>query len=212
MTVRVVARQITVVQPQHPFGMERLFQILLDLLAALWLIAVRSQQTGRSGQDGTLAVAFDGAPFEHEAQMVPVVAPHHLRGKEAAIDLVVVVGGKLHAPAVETEVQQFGTLFAHTGDEAMVARPRVVGGAFHPQDILQHVCRQLLREQFLYRLLFRSDDEQLFAAGNLISHAHIALRHLRQQVAPVGVLMRPSELHTALRIPFRRQKRPLGLR
>ena len=90
---------------------------------------MRRQQTTRGGEDRTPAVALDGAPLEYEVEATDIVASESLSVVEATIEAVVEIGGKLLTPAIETKIEQAAvTLVVDERDEAMIARPRVVGG------------------------------------------------------------------------------------
>ena len=56
---------------------------------------------------------------------------------------------------------------------------------------------------------YGSTDQQIFPAGDGLTHVQVALSHFVQDGQPVGVLVRPGQLHAPLAVPFRWQ--PGGL-
>ena len=90
---------------------------------------MRRQQTTRGGEDRAPAVALDGPSLEYEVEATDIVASESLSVVEPTIEAVVEIGGELLAPTIETKIEQAAvTLVVDERDEAMIARPRVVGG------------------------------------------------------------------------------------
>ena len=96
-----------------------------------------------------MAVAFDGTAFEYEVQMVRVRSIEYALFHQLPVDAVVLVGGKLLSPSVETEIQKLRSGLAHQGDEPMVACPRVVGVAIGPTYLSESLCRKFLFQERL---------------------------------------------------------------
>lgn len=150
MPIGIVAFEMSVVEPQHAIGSQPAFQFILNLLLAHGFVPVGCQQTGDGGEYGSASVALDASAFEHEVEMVFImvaVAEESFRPlfPYGLVDLVVVVGGELHSPTVELEIEHqamllsIGTLF-QAGNEGMVACPCVVGGATY---LIIFICRQV---------------------------------------------------------------------
>ena len=116
------------INPEDAFRMEFLEQARLNLCFRERLVAVRRQQTTRSGEDRAPAVALEGPPLQYEVETTDLVASEGLRVVEPTIESVVEIGRELLTPAIETEVEQAAvTLVVDEGDETMIACPRVVG-------------------------------------------------------------------------------------
>ena len=193
MAVGVVARQVAVVYPQHAVGTEVGHQPLFYLVLGEGLVAVGSQQAAGGGEDGAPAVALDGAAFEHEVQMVYVLAADGPLIVEAAVDGIVLAGRKLLAPSVETKVEQQGrAAVAGEADEAVVAGPGVVGIDVDHLAVGMD-CRSLGRHH-----------EQGLALADFAGHRLVGLREVVKHGCPVGIGVWPRQLHAALRLPFSR--------
>ena len=89
MPVGVVARQVAVVYPEYAFRVEFTFQSLFYLFFAKRLVAMRCQQTARSGEHRALAVALNRTTFEHEVETVHIFAFQFSFVIKSAIDGVV---------------------------------------------------------------------------------------------------------------------------
>ena len=104
MPVGIVARELSVIYPEDALGTEVLLQTLFNLVLAEGLVAMRSEQAARGGEDGALSVAFDRAPFEHEVEMVDILSPDRTVVIEASVDGIVELGREFLAPAVEAKI------------------------------------------------------------------------------------------------------------
>ena len=142
MSVGIVARQVSVIDPEDALGVKFAFQAFFDVVFGEGLIAVRGQQTAGGGEYRPASVALDGTAFEHEVETVNVVPrlPPCSRGAvrrtegweplvvESAVDGVVEFRRELLAPAVEAEVEQAVMAFVvGEGDESVIAGPSIVG-------------------------------------------------------------------------------------
>lgn len=145
MAVRVVAGQIAVVEPQHPLDMQERFEPFFDVGAVQAVVAVGRKQTFRSGQERAVAVAFDGTAFEYEVQMVRIRPVQYALLHQASVDTVVLVGGELLSPSVETEIQKERAGFVYQGNKSMIACPRVVGRA-----IRHRICAKTCAGSFSF--------------------------------------------------------------
>jgi hypothetical protein len=114
-------------------------------------------------------------------------------------DLVVEVRGELHAPAVEGEVVKRRLAVGEDAERPVVARPGVVRGNLSEADVLQAGG---VAELAADGAGVAADDQQLLALGDLGRDRSVAREHLAEDVAPVGVFVRPGELDAALRLPL----------
>ena len=103
-----------------------------------------------------MAVAFDGTAFEYEVQMVRIRPVQYALLHQASVDTVVLVGGELLSPSVETEIQKERAGFVYQGNKSMIACPRVVGRAIRPSYLRENLCRKFLFQQGLYFGALRS--------------------------------------------------------
>ena len=150
---------------------------------------MRGHQTACGSEDRPLSVALDRAAFQHEVQTVLILALHDACLIHLTVDGIVVVSREFLSPAVETIVQQAVVAFViREGDKTMITCPSVVSVA----DEAQHIPRSTF---------WRHHDEP-FTLGNLTGHLVIGLNDVIQDRGPVGVGMRPRELHTPLGLPF----------
>ena len=170
---------------------------------------MRGQQTAAGGEDGALAVAFDGASFEHEVEMVLAgggVGITIQHAEQLRVDGIIQPGLEFLAPSVEAEIQQANLsslLFPlNQTDKAVVAGPGVVGLALEIVDALGLFLRQSFGKQCLYGIGLRMDDEQRFARRYGIRHLDVGLGYLVQHRLPVGISVRPGELYKSLWFPF----------
>ena len=127
MAISVVACQLAMVYPHHAVGMQPLEQPPLYARTVQGLVAVWGQQTLTGGKDGATAIALYRAALEHHVIVVAALAVQQALGTQVGGDGVVVLPGKLVAPAVETEVEQLGPTLAHEGEGTVVARPGIIG-------------------------------------------------------------------------------------
>ena len=142
MSVGIVARQVSVIDPEDALGVKFKFQAFFDLCFCKGLVAMRGQQTAGGGEHCPASVALDGTAFEHKVETVNVFPrlPPCPRGAvrrtegweplvvESAVDGVVEFRRELLAPAVEAEVEQaVMALVVGEGDESVIAGPSIVG-------------------------------------------------------------------------------------
>lgn len=197
VSVGVVACEIAMMQPKHLSGVEKAEELLLDVVRSEHVVAVGGEQTGGGGEDCATAVGLDAAAFEHEVEVGLVGAGEDAAVTEVAIDAVVVIGCEFHTPPVELEVEQMTlSVVVECGDEGVVACPRVVGRTGDEADVLGVA-------QLATRFVdVGSDDEEGLASGNFVGNLAIAVDDVGQERCPVGVGMRPRELHEVLVMPF----------
>ena len=210
MPVGVIAHKVSVVNPQHTVGAEAFLQFRLNLVLGQRLVAVGRHQASRGSEYRTLAVALYRTAFEHEVVAVDIFAVHHPRVEEVAVDGIVELRLKLLAPSVETEVEQLRSgkrvllVAVYESDEAVVARPCVVGVAFHVSDAWR------VGHELPHLVGFGSHDYESFALGYFPCHPDVGVGDLWQDWLPIRVGVRPCEHHCTLRCPFCR-KHLLGL-
>ena len=140
MSVGVVANEVAMVYPQNSVGGESFFQFFFYFILTERLVAVGGHQASRCGEHGALAVALYRTAFEHEVIAVDVFSIHHTGIKQGAVDTIIKRGLEFLAPSIKLEVEQTMTrkrtllLAIYESDESVVARPCVVGVAFHVSD------------------------------------------------------------------------------
>ena len=190
--------------------MQGCLEPLLYLLPCEGLVAMGRHQTLLCGEYGAVSVALDASSFEHKVQMVLVGTLYGSLLHECAADAVVLFGGELHSPSVELEVQQAALAIGlQQRDEPMVACPSVVGGHLAKAYSAHLLAAQSAFEQCSHSCGMRCHHQQIFPAGDGLTHVQVALSHFVQDGQPVGVLVRPGQLHAPLAVPFRWQ--PGGL-
>ena len=89
MPVRVIAFQVSMVEPQDSLGMQCPQQVLLNVCQIHSFVASGGEQASGCGHDGALPVAFDGAAFEHEVQAVGVFSLQNLLFHQLPVDAVI---------------------------------------------------------------------------------------------------------------------------
>lgn len=123
------------------------------------------------------------------------------------IDRIIQLSRELITPTVELEVEEAGTVLCDQRQEAVVACPSIVGGTFEIADLWQQTRGDaLMQEGFDAIGLRRNDEKEFIMSQYLEGDADIAVINLSEDGRPVGVGMRPRELHAALRIPLRREE------
>ena len=137
MAVSVVARQITIVQPENLLKIESIFQIVFYLMARHCIVSVWCQQAKRCGEERTFSVAFNGTAFQNEVTLVYIVTVQNVLAEKLAVDKVILVGSEFHTPSVETEIKQLRVaMFVFQCNECVVSCPSVVSLALKERDIL----------------------------------------------------------------------------
>ena len=167
---------------------------------------VRVEQALRRGEQRALAVRFDAAAFQFKVQAVHILPVEQL--PQAGVDGVVLGSLEFPAPAVEAEVQEFRSIGAHYGKETMVACPRVVRGTLLIYNMVCRASGQLLVDEAAHLFGVRCHNEQRLARSDFKGQAQVAGRHFVEHIGPVRILVRPRQLHAALRHPFRSQRAP----
>ena len=106
VTVRVVACQVAMVEPKDLTSAETFAELLLQsLFGGMACVAVRCKQAMTGGEQSAHTVTLDGTTLQHKVEAIHILAFHHSSLVQAGVYLIVQVGGKLHAPSVEAEVE-----------------------------------------------------------------------------------------------------------
>lgn len=228
MAVCVVACEVAVIEPEDAVGVEIAKQTFLDLVARELRITIGGEETFAGSQQRALAIAFNATTFEDEIKMrlieamkPPSISPY--RGEEfistcnctgrralickSLIDSVIKLGRELITPPVELEVEEAGASLSDEREEAVVTRPGVIGRTLEITDLRQQARGNALMQQGFDAIgLRRHDEQELIMHQDLEGDADITIVNLSENGRPVGVGVRPSELHTTLRIPLRREE------
>ena len=180
---------------------------------------MRSHEADACGENGALAVALYGSSFKDKVVIIGTFATEHSLTVKRTVDEVVLVGCKLLAPAIKTKVEQaascafcirrFGcgalVVSRDKGDEGMVACPSVVivtlvyahtVHLFFVKVVAEHLAH-------LFRILGGYHERLIMSYG--LGQLKEGLGDVLQIRTPVCILVRPSELHTCLTMPFCRQ-------
>ena len=123
------------------------------------------------------------------------------------VDEVVFFRLKLPSPAVEPEVEQFRLSVTGERDESVVSSPSVVRVNLHNPEVFVSLFAQF---PFLELIFYdsphlvgmRSDNDEFFSFCYFHCHLDVCLCDVVESVFPVGVGMRPCQLHRLLSFPF----------
>ena len=202
VAVRVVAREVAVVEPKDALGMEGCEQSRLDLFFCQGLVAMWREQAFACRQDGSLPVALDASSLEHEVEVVFVASLQDALLHHSAVDSVVELGRELLAPSVESEVEQARAVGGEQGDEAVVASPSIVRRRLAEGDAGEFPRGHDLLQLQADMRGFGRHYNKMYARDNRLRHLRIATAHILQDGVPIGVRVRPSQLHGTLFVPF----------
>ena len=210
MGVRVVAFEITVVEPQHAVGVQALAQDRAHFLARLLGMALHQAAPG--GEDASRAVALDAAAFQRPVDALVDGMAEHAGVDQAGDQGVVLFGAELAAPTGEAEISELkissriGGVATLQRDRAGVAQPRVVVGQFDEADLRGvHAGAAQLRLRALAQRRVRDHDDQRLEPRDRGGQCHVGGFHRGQPLGPVRAGMRPGDQYRGLRFPFRRQ-------
>ena len=107
MSVGVIACQLTVIQPDDTLHVrEEQAQPSVDILFCEWLIAVCGCQAAGCRKERTVSVAFYRTALQHKVLVIFQCTVEESCFINLPVDTVVLLGCKLPAPSVETEVEQ----------------------------------------------------------------------------------------------------------
>ena len=134
MSVGVIACQLTVIQPDDTLHIrEEQAQPSVNILFCEWLIAVCSCQAAGCRKERTVSVALYRTAFQHKVLVIFQCTAEESCFINLPVDTVVLLGCKLPAPSVETEVEQvdwletaLGLHIRYEGDGSNVSCPRVI--------------------------------------------------------------------------------------
>ncbi len=204
MAVGIVSEQIAVLEPEDAADAELVLQHFLDGGLVQPGIARRRQQAALGGEQGAAAVDFDGAALQHEVHRFHRGIPG-AEGDQPPGEGVVALGGKLAAPAVESEIQVQQLAVAHHGDRAVIAGPDVVvGNGVNLQPIIRHSGGHQPGRQA--RGVLGDVDVQVFVAADGHRNGHEILFHRLEMAREITVPARPGEHHGGLWRPLGRQE------
>ena len=106
VAVRVVTCQIAMVEPKDLTSAEAFAELTLQcLFGGMACVAVRCKQAMAGGEQSAHTVTLDGTTLQHKVEAIHILAFHHSGLVQTGVYLIVQVGGKLHAPSVEAEVE-----------------------------------------------------------------------------------------------------------
>ena len=226
VAVRIVASKIAVFQPEDALGVEVMEQAMLYFLAGEVGVAMGREQALAGGKQGAASVALDAPALEDEVEVRDVDAAEEggrrrrggrgggtgkcgegRIGDEAPADLIIEVSGELVAPAVELEVEELGAFGGDECEESVVTCPGVIGRALEIADGRQKAGGKAFGQEGLDAVWLWSYNEQTFVVVQyFVGNVNKALINFGKEVCPVGGGMRPSELHSTLRMPLGREE------
>ena len=230
MSVGIVADELSVVEPYYLAGAETLLQHLLHLCLRHGLVAVGRHKTHARGEHRAASVALDRATFEHKVVVVDTFATEHSATEHSAteqraVDKIVLIGSKLLAPSVETEVEKaaggYGILAVVTHrllgwcsrdccslyvnaaafccgderDEGVVASPSVVVVALVDAHVLHLLGRKTILKLCTHRIRMLCGDDKRLVMSHSLGYLHESFGDIVEVRKPVGILVRPCELH-----------------
>ncbi len=199
MAVGVVAFECAVPQPQNTLHPEGITKVCLDLLLRKVAVAVRRHHAVVRGDESTLAVAFDCAAFKHEAEAVTASAAEYAGGKQLGCGEVITVGGEFQTPAVEFKVVGSEcTVVVDSGDWAIIARPRIVGGHVY----VYYIEAIVAGGQIFSGRLFGAYQYHFCPGCYGGYNVGIASPYFIEHVFPVGAGMRPRHKYGIGGFPF----------
>ena len=190
--------------PIDPIHAESLSKPFVQVALPEGLVAMRGQQTDRGREEMALAISLNRSSLQHE--VVPMVhwTAEDSLSLEHASQLVVLVAGKLLAPAIEAEVHHpqsspaIGERQRHR-----VARPCVVVFGLYPAYRLQRTIAQPTCQPRSCRRRIARHKPHGLIPGNGLNKLDIGLAYLVEDIGPVGLLVGPHQ-HDGLLL------RPLG--
>ena len=124
--IRVIARQIAVVEPKEMVDAQTLGKQGFDVGLIELRIAVRVQQAFRSGEQGAFAVRFDAATFEFESRQLTYLPCK--RSRSRPLIWLSSAASNLPPQPLKRKSSNSVTRVRNHGKESMVARPGIVGG------------------------------------------------------------------------------------
>ena len=205
VSVGVVANEVAVVEPHHTVGTEHPLQMLLNVVLRHGLVTVRREQTLACRHDGALAVALYRASLKHKLVLVHI---HPLVGaklKELSVEGVVLVGSKLVAPSVEAEVDEMAfanPVLRQERYESVVACPCVVVVASIDPHTAHLLVVKALCQQLAHLVGLSGGNDERLIVGHSFRDLHERVCYVFEIRLPVGVGVRPCQLHPRLVVPL----------
>ena len=130
MSVSIIAYELSVVEPYNLASAKTLLKHLLYLILSHRLIAMGSHKANARCENSSPTVALYRATLEHKVVIIHTLTLEHALMEQCAVDKIVLVGSKLLAPSIETEVEQAAwsrdIRRRNKRKEGMVACPSVV--------------------------------------------------------------------------------------
>ena len=200
MAVGVITYEIAIVEPQHSFCMKHFEKTFFNILFIHWLIAVRSQQTLACSQYRAFTVTLYGTAFKHKLCAVFVFTLYYTGIIKLTVYGIVERCLELASPTVEAEIDIMRYGIAQKGNETVVSCPCVVALAFketyvlNVYTILCEQCADLVHAWCHYKQLYA----RTYGAGKV----NIAGNDLLEHIIPVGLFVRPCELHHLQLMPL----------
>ena len=205
VSVGVVANEVAVVKPHHTVGTENGLYMFFNLFFGHGLVTVRSKQTLACRHDGALAVALYRASLKHKLVLVHI---HPLVGaklKELSVEGVVLVGSKLVAPSVEAEVDEMSfalPVLRQERYESVVACPCVVVVASIDPHTAHLLVVKALCQQLAHLVGLSGGNDERLIVGHGFRDLHERVCYVFEIRLPVGVGVRPCQLHPCLVVPL----------
>ena len=107
------------------------------------MIPVIGEQAFGSSEKSSQAIRLYTTTFENKTKAVFVTCiAKDSRHIQVACNQIVVIGCKLHSPAVESKIINNGFPIFQNSNTSMVACPGVVGRHFHESDIAQFILAE----------------------------------------------------------------------
>ena len=197
------------VEPYNLASAKTLLKHLLYLILSHRLIAMGSHKANARCENSSPTVALYRATLEHKVVIIHTLTLEHALMEQCAVDKIVLVGSKLLAPSIETEVEQAAwsrdIRRRNKRKEGMVACPSVVVVAL----VYAHTAHLLIAQAVLKLLahtlgIFGGNDKRLVLSHSLC-YLNECLGDVVEIRTPIGGLVWPSELHTSLAMPFGRK-------
>ena len=206
MAVGIVALQRSMTDPIDPIHAESLSKPFVQVALREGLVAMRGQQTDRGREEMALAISLNRSSLQHE--VVPMV---HRTAEDSlflehASQLVVLVAGKLLAPAIEAEVHHPQSSPA-VGERQRhrVARPCVVVFGLYPAYRLQRTIAHPTCQPRSCRRRIAHHEPHGLISGNGLNKLDIGLAYLVEDIGPVGLLVGPHQHDGLLLCPLGQQ-------
>ncbi len=128
MTVGIITRQITMIEPKDPGCTEHLFKGIFNRRLYHGLVAIGCQQTSPGGEEGPHTVRLHRATLQNKVETI-LIGDRRMKNpffKKLTGDLVVPVGSELESPAIETKIGDHRAGALKERDRPMISRPGII--------------------------------------------------------------------------------------